>query len=264
MNISIAQIDCEVGETRINHNTIIENIQETAEDGSDLIVLPEMADTGYEMKAIQDCAERWEETYQPDKTFVRELRRQAIIHKIAIICGLAERDGDNIYNSVVAIDKEGHILGKYRKAHLFSLAGEDKVLTAGNEFVVVPIEDANIGLMICYDMRFPEMSRKLVDMGADILVIVSAFPFPRLRHWEALTVSRAIENQVYVVAANRIGTDKDLTFCGSSCIIDPDGVRLVMASEGMRALVTVNIDLEYVNKSRSRMDILSDRRQDLY
>ncbi|KKN50739.1 hypothetical protein LCGC14_0630010 [marine sediment metagenome] len=97
-----------------------------------------------------------------------------------------------------------------------------------------------------------------------ILVVIAAFPFPRLEHWKTLTTCRAIENQVYVVAANRVGTDKDLTFCGSSCIIDPFGTRLVAASEIHEDLITHKIDLKRIQEARSNMNLLSDRRKDLY
>ena len=254
MKVSVAQIDCEPSNHDANHVIIIQKIKEAAENGSDLVVFPEMSDTGYDMDVIQK---------HPVTLFFQTLRTAAEANEIAVICGLAEIEDGKIYNSVIAINKDGDIPGKYRKTHLFSLAGEDKVITAGDEFVTVFINDITFGLMICYDIRFPEMSRKLVDMGAEVLVVVAAFPHPRGLHWTTLINCRAIENQVYVVAANRTGTDKDLSFCEGSSIIDSNGIVLTEPAHKV-CLITADIDIENVHKDRSRMNILADRRKDLY
>lgn len=267
MKISIAQINCKAGDLPANREKILQYIIVAADQESDLIVFPEMADTGYSMNDAS-LAEDWHDGH----TFMQDLRLAADHHNIAIICGLAEREQKQLYNSVLAIDKDGRLLQKYRKTHLFSLAGEDEVLTAGDEFIVTAINQyqakepiVRVGLMICYDVRFPEMCRKLVaEKFADILVVVAAFPFPRLEHWKTLTACRAMENQVFVVAANRVGTDKDLTFCGSSSIIDPFGTRIVAASETHEILLTQEIDLNRIQEARANMNLLQDRRTDLY
>ncbi len=263
MKISIAQIDCVLGDLPHNHATILKRVEQAAEDGSDLVVFPEMSNSGYDMSVVRESAERWGEG-----SFVEELQARANAHSIAVICGLAELNYDGeIYSSIATIDKRGGLLRTYSKTHLFSLAGEDKVLTAGDDLVVVPIDCGigkpivNVGLMICYDIRFPEMSRKLVDAGADVLVVVAAFPTARWRHWECLTTCRAIENQVYVVAVNRVGQDGDLEFCGRSKVIDPSGRTMVC---GDADILSTNIDLKEIARARATMNILSDRRKDLY
>ncbi len=268
MKISIAQIDCVLGDLAHNHATIVENIKQAADGGSNLIVFPEMSDTGYDMEVVRKHAEPWEQW--PGESFVKELCHLASLHNIAIICGLAEAFNYKIYSSIATIDRRGLLWHTYRKTHLFSLAGEDKVLTPGDKFIVVPVDcgigkPVNVGLMICYDIRFPEMSRKLVDAGADVLVVVAAFPYPRHRHWECLTRCRAIENQVYVVAVNRTGQDGDLEFCGNSRVIDPNGKSKIKIRGGYRELLTsVDIDLGEIAQARATMNILSDRRKDLY
>jgi len=114
------------------------------------------------------------------------------------------------------------------------------------------------GFMICYDLRFPETSRQLVIKGAEVLVICAAWPFPRESHWEVLTTARAIENQCYVIAANRIGTDGSLTFCGSSLIVNPDGIIAASASQDREELIMTDVSREHVTSLRTKLPSLGD------
>ena len=142
-----------------------------------------------------------------------------------------------IYNSQVVIDSAGAIVAKYRKTHLFAPAPieEDKCCAPGHELVSVALGPFKVGLTICYDLRFPEIYRALaVDHGANVFIISSAWPFPRVEHLRVLATARAIENQSYVVLANRVGRDDGVPFCGSSAVIDPSGVVMAAASAGSR------------------------------
>src|SRR4029077_10724869 len=229
--------------------------------GAELIVFPEMTDTGYSMSVIQKHADEW------NSGFVPGLREIASKLPIAIACGVSERDGSSIYNSQVLVDAKGDIVAKYRKTHLYAVASveEQNCFAQGDRFASFAIGDLRFGFSICYDLRFPEMYRKLAiehDVGA--FLISSAWPFPRDEHFRVLAKARAIENQSYVIASNRVGKDDDLWFCGNSAIIDPRGVILAAASPDREDLVHADVSGELVQSVRQRMQSLGHRRQDLY
>jgi predicted amidohydrolase len=127
------------------------------------------------------------------------------------------------------------------------------------------LDDVRFGFSICYDLRFPEMYRKLVhEQNVDAFLISSAWPFPRDEHFRVLALARAIENQSYVIASNRVGRDDDLWFCGNSAIIDPRGVAIAAASPDREELIHADVSQELVNSVRQRVDSLGHRREDLY
>jgi omega-amidase len=123
----------------------------------------------------------------------------------------------------------------------------------------------NLGLTICYDLRFPEVCRALaVDHGTNVIINSSAWPFPRVEHLRILALARAIENQSYLILANRVGTDDGVTFCGTSAIIDPYGAIVASASVDREELIQAEISEEVINSVRSRMAVFEHRRRDIY
>ena len=260
MKIAVAQVRCLPGDPERNCAQIAPLAKKAKGQGCDLVVFPEMVDTGYEMSAIKETASSW--TGLPFST----VKHAAIDCGIHLICGLSEREGEKIYNSVGVFDPGGNLIGKYRKTHLFSPdpVNEDRYITAGDSLEMVQVDDLKLGLLICYVLRFPEVGRNLAKSGAQVLVVCSAWPFPRERHWKILTAARAIENQCYAVAANRIGTDGPLTFCGSSCIIDPEGMVMESGSVDKEELLIAEISADAVVSLRDRIPTLRDRREDLY
>ena len=261
MKIAAAQIDCTVGDIDANVRKMREFSSRAKDAGAELVVFPEMADTGYSMPAIQKHAKPWTEGAVP------ELRKMAKSFSMAIVSGVSEREDDCIYNSQIFIDAKGEIAGSYRKTHLFAMAPVDEQLcfSAGDEFQSFPFGELRLGLSICYDLRFPEVYRTLaVEKGADVFVISSAWPFPRVEHFRTLAIARAIENQSYVIASNRVGTDDGVTCCGSSAIIDPYGVTLASASADREELVVAEVSAEVINSVRKRMTVFEHRRGDLY
>lgn len=260
MKIAIAQIECKVGDVKANIDKISGIIQKAAEAGSELVMFPEMADTGYEVSRISAYASSW------DPGPVEHIQKAAKQNRIHVICGLSELADGCIYNVLAVVNSDGRISGKYRKTHLaaFSPLEEHKTFTAGNCLEIVQIGDFKAGLMICYDLRFPEVARSLALSGAEMLLLAAAWPFPRLRHWDMLIAARAIENQVFVVAANHVGANSMATFCGSSRIVDPYGVTVTSASQEREALMMAEIsktDLEYL---RDAMPVFEHRREKLY
>lgn len=260
MKVAVAQMKCALGDAPANCRTLASLVERARGNGCDVIVFPEMADTGYEMSVIREHASPW-----PGLPF-DTIQSAAAKHGVHVICGLSEREGQNIYNSAAVFNPKGELAAKYRKAHLFtpSPVNEDRCLTAGKSLEVVTIGDLKWGLMICYDLRFPELARALALKGAEVLALCTAWPFPRVSHLQTLVQARAIENQVYVVSANRVGTDGPVTFCGSSCIVDPYGVTIASAAADREELVVGEINRETLAWVRSRMPVFQDRRTDLY
>jgi omega-amidase len=261
VKIAAAQIACALGDIDANVRKMRDFSSRAKEAGADLVVFPEMADTGYAMPVIQKHATTWSEGAVP------QLCEIAKALSIAIISGVSERDGASIYNSQVSIDATGEIVAKYRKAHLFSPPPieEHKCFSPGNELVSFTAGKFRLGLTICYDLRFPEVYRTLAcEEGANVFIISSAWPFPRVEHLRVLATARAIENQSYVILSNRVGADDGVSFCGTSAIIDPYGVAIAGASADREELIVGEVSEEVVRSVRERMEVFQHRRPDLY
>ncbi|MEY2540820.1 MAG: omega-amidase [Verrucomicrobiota bacterium] len=261
MKIAAAQISCTPGDLRANLAKIREFASRAKSSGAELIVFPEMSDTGYSMPMIEKHATPWKEGAVP------ELQQMAKSLSLAIICGVSERDGAAIYNSQVVIDATGQVISKYRKTHLVTAAPLDErpYFMAGDAFVNCKFDKFNLGQSICYDLRFPEMCRTLaVEHHVNVFINSSAWPFPRVEHLRVLLLARAIENQSYIVLANRVGTDDGVSFCGTSAIIDPYGAIVAAASVDREELIQAEISEEIINSVRNRMLVFDHRRKDLY
>src|SRR4051812_2658203 len=230
-------------------------------EGAELIVFPEASDTGYSMPVIRDHAKPWTEGAVP------ALQEMAKELSLTIVAGVSERADEAVYNSQVFIDPTGKIAASYRKTHLFVLPPNDEssCYTPGGQFVSVPFAGFNFGLSICYDLRFPEVARALtLEHDANVLLVSSAWPLPRVAHLRALAIARAIENQSYLVLANRAGVDAGVTCCGTSAIIDPSGVVLASASGDGEELLTADISAETIAEVRNKIPVFAHRRADLY
>ena len=260
MRVAVAQISCSLGDPEANLLKVRDFSARAKQADADLIVFPEMIDTGYSIPVIQANAASWTDG------FASELQEIARKLSIAIVSGLSERDGASIYNSQVFVDQQGNIISKYRKTHLFAVAPieEHKCFSPGDAFTSFAFAGLRFGFSICYDLRFPEMYRKLViEQNANALIVSSAWPFPRVEHFRTLAMARAIENQSYVIAANRVGTDDGVSFCGTSAIIDPGGIIIASASPDREELIQAELSQELVRSIRDRMEIFAHRRQDL-
>jgi omega-amidase len=261
MKIAVAQISCSLGDPEANLSKVHDFSRRAKDISAELIVFPEMTDTGYSMPVIQKHANHWKSGFV---TGLQEIAKQL---SIAIASGVSERDGSSIYNSQVLVDAKGEIVAKYRKAHLYAVAPveEQTCFTPGDSFASFKLGRLRFGFSICYDLRFPEMYRKMaIEQNVGAFAISSAWPFPRVEHFRTLALARAIENQSYVVASNRVGKDDDLWFCGSSAIIDPRGVVIAAASADREELIHADLSQELVDSVRQRVQSLGHRRQDLY
>src|SRR5207237_3381746 len=261
MKIAAAQIACVLGDFNANLRKITEFATLAKKSGADLVVFPEMVDTGYSMPVIQKHARTWNDGA------VSELQKIAKEISIAIVAGISDRDGGSIFNAQVFVDAQGEVLAKYRKTHLVTAAPLDErvCLLPGNDFVSCKVRKFTVGLSICYDLRFPEMARTLVvKHGANVIVNSSAWPVVRAEHLRVLALARAVENQSYFVIANRVGTDDGVTFCGSSMIVDPSGKILVAAPVDREELIEGEISSEIIDDVRNRVRVFNHRRADLY
>ena len=260
MKIGLAQIDCEVGDVKANCQKISEYCKQAKSKGCDLVIFPEMVDTGYIMSVIQEVASEW-----PDLPF-NTLKKCAEDNSMHVLCGISEREEENIYNSQALFSPTGELLAKYRKTHLFSAKPvcEELTISPGDTFCVVDICGIKCGLSICYDLRFPELYRQLALDGAEVLINSTAWPHSRPHHWDHLTRTRAIENQCYFVGVDRVGLDGDLKMNGCSRIVEPMGDILIEASSDKEELIVGDLDLNKVSAFRNKIPVFKSRRADIY
>jgi predicted amidohydrolase len=224
-----------------------------AQQGADLVVLPELWPTG------GFAYDGWEAAAQPlDGSVVTALRDAAReLGALVHMGSLVERDETGrLFNTSVLLGGDGALLATYRKIHLFGFGeGEPKLMTPGDSVVV----HDRLGLATCYDLRFPEQFRRLLDAGAEVVLIPAAWPAKRVAHWRLLAQARAVENQSYVVACNTAGEHSGVAMGGGSIVVDPWGSVLAEAGTDEEVLV-VDLDLDSVARTRSSFPILADRR----
>jgi len=221
--------------------------------GADLVVLPELWPQG------GFSYDRWETGAQPlggaVVTAMRDAARDvaATLHMGSFV----ERDDTGrLFNTSVLIGPSGELLATYRKVHLFGFGeGEPKLMSPGDGVVV----HDRMGLATCYDLRFPELFRRLLDAGADVVLLVAAWPAKRVAHWSLLARARAVENQAFVVACNTAGTHAGVPMGGRSVVVDPWGEILAEAGTGEQVL-SVDLDLGLVTRTRESFPVLADRR----
>ena len=260
MKIAVAQIACELGDLPANLRKIRNFAERAKEASAELVVFPEMSDTGYAMRG------------HPGAGGAMERRSGSRIAK-------------HRANSFDRDHQRG--VGTSRRSHL-QLAGRDRFewgdrgeisqdsslsrrskrtnsALPGDALASVDFGPLHVGLTICYDLRFPEIYRALaIDQGVNVFVISSAWPFPRVEHLRVLATARAIENQSYVILANRVGRDDGGRFCGTSAVIDPAGVVVAAASSEREELVLAEVSAETIQSVRDAMPVFANRREDLY
>lgn len=260
INFAIIQMHVEVGDVAKNTVTLKKMMLEAvqANPKPDVILFPEMWNTGYALPQIHELADpNGEDT----KEWIAEFAKA---HQVNIVAGsIAESKDDGVYNTIYAFDRNGEIIGDYSKLHLFRLMDEHHYLQAGDKLGKLTIDEVDAGMMICYDIRFPELFRTLALGGAKVMFVPAQWPNPRLHHWRSLLIARAIENQMYVVACNRMGVSGDSVFFGHSMVIDPWGEIVVEAGDE-ECVLTGELDLTLVDKVRATIPVFADRRPEHY
>lgn len=262
MKVALVQIDCSTEDVAANMGRVSTFAKQARKNNCQLVVFPEMTDTGYVPALFSKQAGNWSSS---GETAFANAARVAADNSISIVCGLSEKVDNEIYNSLAVFDSHGNLTASYRKLHLFSAdpSNEDKYCAAGNKIVTAPICEVMTGLSICYDLRFPEIYRKQTLEGAKILINIAAWPKIRAEHWECLARARAIENQAFVIACNRCGEDGGVTLLGHSKVIDPFGAVVSECGAGEEFLIA-DLDFGLVEEFRRSIPAVSSRRTDLY
>lgn len=265
MKIALAQLRIEPGDAAGNVDRAEAAIVEAADRGSDVVCLPEVFTVGY--FSFSAYAEHAEGLSGPT---LSRLSAVARANDIAVVAGtviedLARTDGgpadEGLANTAVFFDREGRRRAVYRKRHLFGYdSRESELLVPGQRLPTVSFEGFEIGVSTCYDLRFPELYRSLADAGATLVFVPSAWPYPRVEHWELLARARAVENLCYVAAANGTGEFEDATLLGRSTVYDPWGTVLAGSGDDP-TLVTASVDPDRVDSVRAEFPALDDRRE---
>ncbi|MCF6246887.1 MAG: carbon-nitrogen family hydrolase [Desulfobacula sp.] len=256
MNTAVIQFDVKKGEIQANLDTVFFYLKKLAANNVRLAVLPEMFSCSFDNDNLKEHAG------QTDR-IIKQLARFAAKNNMAIAGTLPEQKGEHIYNTMSFIDTDGKVKANYRKLHLFRLTGEHLYYTAGEKTKVIDTTLGRIGLMTCYDLRFPELARSLFLQGARIIVVSAQWPSPRKNHWKTLVRARAIENQLFMVCSNRTGVENGLSFPGVSVIVDPLGNIIADANE-FEGTAFTNIKIEMVDEFRTLIPCMSDRREEIY
>jgi predicted amidohydrolase len=265
MLVAVAQIEPKLGENARNLEKCTARMEEAAAAGAELLVLPECATSGYMFASPEEAMPFAEEIPGPT---VEALERASARLGLHVVCGLLERDGDLLRNAAVLVGPDG-LVGSYRKTHLPFL-GVDRFVVPGDELRVFDTPLGRIGIEICYDLRFPEVTRTLALAGADIVAHPTNFPMPARPQTEIITLARANENRVYLLTANRVGKERWGEFCGRSQIVDPFGTRLAETGVTEEVLLTAEVDLakardkDYVVPGEYELYLFGHRRPELY
>ncbi len=268
MRVACIQLDVEGGAVAANVDRAIDRVRTAAADGADLVVLPELFDVGY---FAFDAYGRAAESVAGDR--LRRFAETAAAADVAVLAGtvvedLAASTADGVdtpatsglANTAVLFDAAGDRRLVYRKHHLFGYGSEEtERMVPGDRVPVVDVAGVTVGVTTCYDLRFPELYRRLVDDGVECVLVPSAWPYPRVEHWRTLGRARAIENLAYVAAVNGTGTFGDEALCGRSAVYDPWGTTLAAAGSDPTT-VTAEVDPDRVAAVRREFPALRDRR----
>ena len=242
-------------------------IDKIGKEDVDMVILPEMFSCPYNTKNFPIYAE---EEGDYSYKFLSEISKRNNIYLIA--GSIPEKEGSNIYNTSYVFNRQGEKIAKHRKIHLFDIDIKNKqrfresdTLSAGDKVTVFDSEFGKIGLCICYDFRFPELARLMVDKGAKAIIVPASFNMTTgPAHWDIMFRSRAIDNQVYTIGCSP-ARDYDYSYIsyGHSLIVSPYGDILCELDE-KENFITYDIDLDYVDEIREQLPLLKHRRRDLY
>ncbi len=243
------------GDPARNLQAIENQAKEASGNGANILVLPELCLHGYHKESIQS---------KPEYHLAGILPR---LQSIASGCNLmiAGSFVDTLdtgrANTMVVVDADGNLAGKYQKTHLFKMLNEDKYFMRGNSLTVVDTPFGKIGLAICYDLRFPEIFRAMVRRGAEGFILCAEWPEARINHWKTMLQARAIENQAWIAACNCCGTTGKVAFGGASAVISPWGE--MVCADGSETLFYGQVDSGLIGRIRSENPFLEDYREDI-
>jgi len=256
INIALAQLRCELRNKETNLLRILQTLKEASQKGADYVLFPELYLTGYVMD--QELTMLAEPVNGPS---IQSIRDKAKLYGVGAIVGFPELDGNLMYNTAVLIGKNGEILGKYRKVHLYHR--EKEWFTPGQSFPVFSLPEGKIGLMITYDMEFPESARILSLKKAQLVLVLAANMVPYQHYQDTFIKARALENHVYTAIANMVGLDNENVFFGESQIVHPDGQELYKGKNN-EEIPVVQLHLSQTNPEKQILDYLHNRKTSIY
>lgn len=264
-------MDIKFADVHTNLRVVQDRLRQTVSSGAQLTIFPECTLTGY-------CFESFEEAWQVSESIhegasIKAMESLCAEFNTHTILGLLERDGERIFNSVVCVGPEG-VIATYRKLHLPTL-GVDNFTTPGDSesavFELSQLDSLRVGMNICYDCSFPEAARVLMLQGADLIALPTNWPPGSGLVADVIPNARALENNVYFAAVNRIGTERGFDFIGKSKICDPMGRELDFANHSDEAIVYADIDIEFARRKhlvavpgKHEVHRIKDRRPDTY
>lgn len=257
MRVSCVQLDMKLGDVKANFAHAEAMIREAVNrDHPDTVVLPETWNTGFFPQELTPCAD---DDGKATKALCSALAKELHINIVA--GSVANRRADGYYNTAYVFDRSGNLVAEYDKTHLFTPSGEHNFFRMGSRTCRFTLEGIPCGLIICYDIRFPELIRSLTVQGVDLLFVVSQWPAKRAMHLDTLARARAIENQTFLALCNSAAAD---TACaGHSAIIDPWGEYLAKAGE-TEEIISADLDFSVIQGIRESINVFRDRRPDLY
>ncbi len=267
VKIAAVQMEPKLMKIEENLDSILSAVRKAADNQADLIVFPECSLTGYVFSSRREALFFAETIPGPSTERITSLCQEL---KVYVIFGLLEKEGDRLFNAAVLVGPQGLIAG-YRKNHLPFL-GVDRFVDRGDKsFQVHQTPIGNIGLYICYDLVFPESSRVMTLLGADVLALSTNFPRGRGEKYSHVISARAFENRVYVVSANRVGSERGYSFAGLSEIVDASGEILSLASPDKEEIIYGEVSLDSARQKHVtfipgewELDCIKDRRPELY
>ena len=268
MRLALAQIAVQAGDVEGNVDRAVAAIERAAADGADCVALPEIFDVGY--FAFDSYARAAEPLGGPTHERVRQA---AVANGVAVLAGTVVEDleasaaagesvpaPEGLANTAVLYGADGECRLVYRKHHLFGYdSAEADLLVPGESVPTADLGGHTVGVTTCYDLRFPELYRRLLEAGATLVLVPSAWPYPRVEHWKLLPRARALENLLYVGAVNGSATFDDAELVGRSAVYDPWGTPLA-ATDDAPGLVTADCDPRRVAAVREEFPALEDRR----
>lgn len=259
MKVACLQMNMKFGCPEENFSHAERMISEAIKEHPDVLVLPETWNTGFFPKEnlIDLCC-------NDGDTVKKHIGALAKRYKVNIVAGSVSNVRDRrVYNTAMVFNRDGKCVASYDKTHLFTPMGEDDYYTHGDHLSSFTLDGVRCGIIICYDLRFPELTRNLALQGLDMLFVVSQWPKKRVFHLLSLTIARAIENQIFVVCCNSCGTAEDTIYGGNSAVIDPLGVAVSLAGE-KEEILTSECDMQMLSQIRNSIPVFRDRRSDLY
>ena len=259
MRVAIYQGPEFAQDVKANLDTLAIQAKQAAAQGARLLIASEMFVTGYNIgpDSIAELAE------PAEGASALRIADIAANSDIAVLYGYPQREGDTIFNAAQLIERDGSRLANYRKTHLFGDIDRSAFAPGDTESAIVELDEWRIGILICYDVEFPENVRRLALAGADFVAIPTALMKPYEFVPRIMLPTRAFENGLFVAYANHCGTEGELEYCGLSCLVGPDGVDLARADKH-EALVVAELDRGLLDEWRQLNTYLPDRRPALY